>query len=496
MAAAMSSGQNQELTLDRSSFEKLLAAAWVLQCLHDQLHSPRGDEAIAQRATTQEKIKIKTASSGATALTKPEPEPEPMLPRFPAAIEPAGKSVVLSAQSADNEALTELVKTQEAIETGILELDATVKRLVSLSPKLSHAPATNELAQVNLTPIEVKADIPAQSQAEPALIEPSSVLEKLPDHNLPVPHASPFNLVADVSRLRDALARHALTVRSDSAVRALRAGTLATQVKVRAGFMRLCGAVVRYQAAFRLRADKELASLGSSFNLQPILQRFRDAWVRRTSTFRINFSLRSLRAVTIATPVWLLVMIAGLLLLETWLHQPFQGARAMSASSPATAQAAMTVNTTAPARSTRPLSQPAKRVESTEPRELTPIPRFAASHEQIPDAATASVVAQLSRFEIRGLRRQAKFGDDSAAFTLGMAYEIGRYVRQNCVEASRWVTMAAEAGNPAAQYDLGLRYRDGDGVSVDLHESEKWLRKAAAHRYHNAKLALQLLASR
>ena len=494
MAAAMSSGQNQELTLDRSSFEKLLAAAWVLQCLHDQLHSPRGDEAIAQRATTQEKIKIKTASSGATALTKPEPEP--MLPRFPAAIEPAGKSVVLSAQSADNEALTELVKTQEAIETGILELDATVKRLVSLSPKLSHAPATNELAQVNLTPIEVKADIPAQSQAEPALIEPSSVLEKLPDHNLPVPHASPFNLVADVSRLRDALARHALTVRSDSAVRALRAGTLATQVKVRAGFMRLCGAVVRYQAAFRLRADKELASLGSSFNLQPILQRFRDAWVRRTSTFRINFSLRSLRAVTIATPVWLLVMIAGLLLLETWLHQPFQGARAMSASSPATAQAAMTVNTKAPARSTRPLSQPAKRVESTEPRELTPIPRFAASHEQIPDPATASVVAQLSRFEIRGLRRQAKFGDDSAAFTLGMAYEIGRYVRQNCAEAARWVTMAAEAGNPAAQYDLGLRYRDGDGVSVDLHESEKWLRKAAAHRYHNAKLALQLLASR
>jgi TPR repeat protein len=105
-------------------------------------------------------------------------------------------------------------------------------------------------------------------------------------------------------------------------------------------------------------------------------------------------------------------------------------------------------------------------------------------------------VAQLSRFEINGLRRQAKYGDDSAAFTLGMAYEVGRYVRQNCTQAARWVTMAAEAGNPAAEYNLGLRYRDGDGVSADLHESEKWLRKAAAHRNRNAKLALQLLASR
>jgi TPR repeat protein len=58
------------------------------------------------------------------------------------------------------------------------------------------------------------------------------------------------------------------------------------------------------------------------------------------------------------------------------------------------------------------------------------------------------------------------------------------------------VTIAAQAGSPAAEYNLGLRYRDGDGVSADLHESERWLRKAAAHRNRNAKIALQLLASR
>lgn len=495
MAAAMSSGTNQELTLDRSSFEKLLAAAWVLQCLHDQLHSPvDGGNAIARPATVQEKIKLETASSGPTVLTKPEIT-ETTLQPLPMVIDTPSKPVVRITGSADDETLSALVKTQEVIETGSLELDATVKRLVSLSPKLSHAPTTHELAPVNLTPAGGKADIPARSKAEAEFIKPSSVLEKLPDHNNPAQQPSAFNVGAGLVRLRDALARHASSFRAGSALRALRAGTIAAQVNLRASFVRLRDALVRYQAAFRRRTDKEPTSLGSWFNLQPMLRRLRDAWVKHTSTVRINFTLRSLRAVAIATPVWLLVMVASLLLLETWLHQAFQGARAMSAPSPAAAQAAMTVNTTAPAHSARSLKQPAKKVEGAE-HQLAQIPRFASSHEQIPDAATASVVAQLSRFEIRGLRRQAKFGDDSAAFTLGMVYEIGRYVRPNCTEAARWVTMAAEAGNPAAQYDLGLRYRDGDGVSVNLHESEKWLRKAAAHKYRNAKLALQLLASR
>jgi len=114
----------------------------------------------------------------------------------------------------------------------------------------------------------------------------------------------------------------------------------------------------------------------------------------------------------------------------------------------------------------------------------------------VTDPATLSVVQGLSQHEISGLRRQAKYGDASAAFTLGMAYEVGRHVPQNCAKATRWVTTAAEAGNAAAQYNLGLRYRDGDGVSANRAESEKWLRKAATHRNRQAKLALKMLASR
>jgi TPR repeat protein len=118
------------------------------------------------------------------------------------------------------------------------------------------------------------------------------------------------------------------------------------------------------------------------------------------------------------------------------------------------------------------------------------------SHKQITDPAAFFAVQQLSRFEIETLRRQAKYGDDSVAFALGMAYEIGHFVPQNCNEAARWVTSAAEEGNTAAQYNLGLRYREGDGVPVDLFLSDSWLRRAAAHRKSGASSASKRFASR
>jgi hypothetical protein len=508
MAAASSSGTNQQLTLDHSSFEKLLAAAWVLQCLHDQLHPPLDKGKVAAQPVTSRE-KIKSGSSVSLEITRREII-KPTVQLSPIVVEAPGKHTALNTRSSDDQTLTELVKTHEAIETGILKLDATVKRLVSLSPKLTHEPATHKLAPVELKPVERtpvvrtplrlaplarKPNPPAQPAAAPERIEPAPVKQKPIDQGRPAPSASSFDLGTRLNRLRGILTLQVSTCRAEAALRTLRTIT-ATHVNLRTTVIRLRDCYARYQGAFRLRIEKELASRGSSFNLDTALKRLRDACTLRPSTFRINFTLRSLRAVAIATPVWLLVMIANLLLLETWLHQPFQAARAMSAPSSSIAETAVTANASAPAHSTRPLSQPARKIESTEPRQPTSVPPFAASHDQITDPATSAVVAQLSRFEISGLRRQAKYGDDSAAFTLGMAYEVGHYLHQNCAEAARWVTMAAEAGSPAAEYNLGLRYRDGDGVSADLHESEKWLRKAAAHRNRNAKLALQLLASR
>jgi len=124
------------------------------------------------------------------------------------------------------------------------------------------------------------------------------------------------------------------------------------------------------------------------------------------------------------------------------------------------------------------------------------IPPLPGSHEHVTDLVVLSTVEGLSRYEVPALRRQAYYGDDSAALVIGMLYETGRYVPQSCAKAADWVTKSAIWGNAAAQYNLGLRYRDGDGVPANEDEAAKWLRRASNQRYSKAGLALETLASR
>jgi TPR repeat protein len=109
---------------------------------------------------------------------------------------------------------------------------------------------------------------------------------------------------------------------------------------------------------------------------------------------------------------------------------------------------------------------------------------------QVTDPAMSSALRNLSRYEIAGVQRQAEYGDDDAAFLLGMAYETGYLVPQNCEKAAQWVTQSANEGNTFAQYNLGLRYRLGDGVPINQDTGTSWLRKAAAQKYSPAELAL------
>jgi TPR repeat protein len=125
----------------------------------------------------------------------------------------------------------------------------------------------------------------------------------------------------------------------------------------------------------------------------------------------------------------------------------------------------------------------------------TPVPAGPTSHRTITDPGTEDIVQNLTRYEVSTLRRQAESGDEEAAFQLGMAYEIGYTLSQNCAKAAEWVTKAAENGYPAAQYNLGLRYRDGDGVIANPSESQKWLSKAAARKYRAARAALATLTA-
>ncbi len=113
------------------------------------------------------------------------------------------------------------------------------------------------------------------------------------------------------------------------------------------------------------------------------------------------------------------------------------------------------------------------------------------SHMRVTDAASSSLVAGLSQYEIQTVSRQARYGDDVAALTLAMAYEIGRNVPQSCTQAAHWVAVAAEEGNSAAQYNLALRYVSGDGTPTNLDEARKWLKEAAGQGYQKAQLTLE-----
>jgi hypothetical protein len=120
-------------------------------------------------------------------------------------------------------------------------------------------------------------------------------------------------------------------------------------------------------------------------------------------------------------------------------------------------------------------------------------PLLESSHLKVTDPSISSGLEQLSRFEIRTLRRQAEYGDESAALTLGMAYESGQTLPQSCTQAAHWVRIAAEDGDPAAQYNLALRYIYGDGTPVNYIEAMRLLQQSARQGYASAQAALQHL---
>ncbi|HYL15616.1 MAG TPA: tetratricopeptide repeat protein [Terriglobales bacterium] len=120
---------------------------------------------------------------------------------------------------------------------------------------------------------------------------------------------------------------------------------------------------------------------------------------------------------------------------------------------------------------------------------------FQLSHLQITDPDTDIELRDMTRYEIAKLQKDAQSGDDVAAFQLGMAYETGYDLPQNCAQAAKWVARSAAHGDAAAEYNLGLRYRDGDGVTANPAEAEKWLRQAAAQKNSEAQLALVALTT-
>jgi Sel1 repeat len=245
----------------------------------------------------------------------------------------------------------------------------------------------------------------------------------------------------------------------------------------------------------KLAANIEARQPKLSFDLRTTFSNLYRTFNNYQNTFRISFPRYAIRKIAFTTPILVLAVLSAGLLLEMRHHESAQSAQGISQSSTVSSDTTTPGGSTTLAGTTQSAS-PQLGVTATSASLLVPsIPALQSSHLQITDAPAASVVRELSRYEIRGLRRRARYGDPTAAFELGMAYETGRHLRQSCREAAHWVAKAAAAGNSAAEYNLGLRYRTGDGVRPNSTQSQRWLRRAA-RRNPKAKLALKLLASR
>lgn len=423
MVSETSSGMSQRLTLDHPSFEKLLAAAWVLQCLHDQLHNQEAvrDENSTALVETPEPVQTGKRSLPAAVQTVAHP--------FPEVVRVESAREAPSSWPVAEKILAETV-VQPPTVIPILKSGVAVK----IEPRMAE-PGTAEL----------KKSLRSEDVATARVSKPHlPLLEKLVDH-----------YGKQRPRLRPAFNRRTADLR----------------------------------AAILRTANLRITNLRAAFS------RTRDAVANLRPAFRVSLTLPALRSVAIVAPVLILATVAALLLLETSRHHALFSAQANSGPV-APAAGAIVSEPSTPSTAARGAFDNHERITNRKPNQhaATPLPR--SSHKEVTDPAALVAVQGLSKYEIKTLRRQAKYGDASAAFTLGMAYELGRHVPQNCAEATRWVTTAAEEGNAAAEYNLGLRYRDGDGVPANRAESEKWLRRAAARRYPKANLALKMLASR
>ncbi len=71
-------------------------------------------------------------------------------------------------------------------------------------------------------------------------------------------------------------------------------------------------------------------------------------------------------------------------------------------------------------------------------------------------------------------RKAAENGSVDAQYELGGIYNIGKYVKQNYLEAATWLNKAAKQGHSDAQNELGVLYFYGDGLAQSYAEALRW----------------------
>ena len=80
--------------------------------------------------------------------------------------------------------------------------------------------------------------------------------------------------------------------------------------------------------------------------------------------------------------------------------------------------------------------------------------------------------------EVRWDRLKEDTEKADAQYKLGLRYENGDGVEDNCIQAVRWYAKAAEQGHTEAKYRLGMLYKSGLGVNRNLKTALEWIASA------------------
>jgi Sel1 repeat-containing protein/GAF domain-containing protein len=409
-------------------------------------------------------------------------------------------------------------EAERAATVQLIEKTATWGREPSANQEQIGHSSPNVFAQISepeLPPSASSSEIPILNERPPKILAPTDIgggseVKRGPGAAEPLGAPSANGIAAAIAFV------HPLTRPSESWVSRLRASSRALvrhvsrhQPKLRAAgkwmkdfalrpvrfpvlyfSWRLFGRVSPYQPRPRVISERKKES--TSWSAQPGLRRTvtnaRNRWLE-------YYRLGKWEALYVAG-AWALVLVTLVTFVATeiWMPEPPQSeARDSTVTSRAISTGTGNVgrsldSTPAPSKVVgKPRARESDRGVATRPRQL--------SHLEVTDSETDMELRDMTGYEISKLGKEAQDGDDVAAFDLGMAYEIGYEVPQDCVEAANWVTRSAQQGNPAAEYNLGLRYRDGDGVTASAEDAVRWLRQAAAQKHLGARLALKALVA-
>ena len=141
----------------------------------------------------------------------------------------------------------------------------------------------------------------------------------------------------------------------------------------------------------------------------------------------------------------------------------------------------------APVQTAAPAPQPEPAVEHPDPND------FRDDDERSADEAFAKGLAykngdgvqQSNETAIEYFKIAAKLGHVQAQLAVGGYY----YAKNDCVEAAKWLQMAADLGNAEALFNLGVFYTEGMGVDQDLPKAADFFYRAARRHHADARYA-------